>query len=54
VSIGEVKELFGQEYRLTILEQQNLDLNNYKKFQNRGLSSYFIEILSLLLPKYAK
>lgn len=54
VSIGEVKKLFGQEYRLSILKQQNLDLNNYKKFQNRGLSSYFIEILSLLLPKYAK
>jgi thiopurine S-methyltransferase len=51
VPIAEVKEYFGKRFTIDILERNELDLNNYKKFQNRGLNSYFIEILSLLLPK---
>lgn len=50
VSPGEVKKLYGDKFQLKILEQKELNVDNYKKFQNRGLRSYFIEILSLLLP----
>lgn len=51
VPIKEAKKHFGEKFDLKILEQKKLNINNYKKFQNRGLRSYFIEILSLLLPK---
>lgn len=51
VPMGEVEDHFGKRFTIRILERNELDLNNYKKFQNRGLNSYFIEILSLLLPK---
>lgn len=51
VPIKEVKKAFEECFKIEILEKRKLDLNNYKKFQNRGLHSYFIEILSLLLPK---
>ncbi|MDZ7717375.1 MAG: thiopurine S-methyltransferase [Balneolaceae bacterium] len=50
VSIEEVNQLFGGQFELKILDRQELNLDNYKKFQKRGLRSYFIEILSLLLP----
>lgn len=52
VPIKEIKKYFCEKFDLKILEQENLNINNYKKFQNRGLRSYFIEILSLLLPYY--
>ena len=54
VSVKQAKELFRNKFEFKILERAKLDINNYKKFQNRGLRSYFIEILSLLLPKHAK
>lgn len=50
VSIEEVRQLFGRQFQLKNLDRQELNLNNYKKFQKRGLRSYFIEFLSLLLP----
>lgn len=49
--IEEVNSHFGKRFTIGILERKSLDLNNYKKFQKRGLRSHFIEILSLLLPK---
>lgn len=51
VSLKEAEERFGRQFSIEVLEKKQLDLNNYKNFQNRGLRSYFIEILSLLLPK---
>ncbi|NIT59163.1 MAG: thiopurine S-methyltransferase, partial [Aliifodinibius sp.] len=50
VSPDEVKKLYGAEFQIQILEHKDLNIDYYKKFQNRGLRSYFIEILSLLLP----
>lgn len=50
VSVDEINKLYGHCFHLQILEKQDLDINYYKKFQNQGLQSYFIEILSLLLP----
>lgn len=50
VSIREIEERFGEKFVLKILEKKELNINNYKKFENRGLQSHFIEILSLLLP----
>lgn len=50
VSIDDINTLYGQHFNLQILEKQDLGTDYYKKFQNRGLRSYFIEILSLLLP----
>lgn len=54
VSLDEIKTLYGQHFNIQILEKQNLRIDYYKKFQKRGLQSYFIEILSLLLPKEEK
>lgn len=51
VPLEEAKDYFGKRFTIDLLERDELDINNYKKFQNRGLNSYFIEILSLLLPK---
>lgn len=51
VPLDEIEDYFGKRFTILILERNELDLNNYKKFQNRGLNSNFIEILSLLLPK---
>ncbi|WP_234567555.1 thiopurine S-methyltransferase [Rhodohalobacter sp. 614A] len=51
VPVTEVKDYFGKHFTIDILERNELGINYYKKFQNRGLNSYFIEILSLLLPK---
>lgn len=51
VSIEEINNYFGKRFSIGILEEKNLNLNNYEKFQNRGLHSHFIEILLLLLPK---
>lgn len=51
VSISEVQKHFGDYFSIELLEKKEQNLDNYKKFQNRGLNSYFIEILSLLLPK---
>ncbi|NBC64264.1 MAG: thiopurine S-methyltransferase, partial [Bacteroidetes bacterium] len=50
VSTEELEDLYGKEFQLQILENNELNLDFYKKFKNRGLRSYFIEILSLLLP----
>lgn len=54
VSPEEVIKLYGKFFDINVLERNELNLNNFKKFQNRGLQSYFIEILSLLLPKEEK
>lgn len=54
VTVDEVHELFGKQFSIQILQKNYLNLDNYKKFQNRGLNSYFIEILSLLLPNEDK
>lgn len=54
VSPNEVKTLFGEHFDLQILEKSDLNVDYYKKFQNRGLESFFIEILSLLLPNEKK
>lgn len=54
VSLDEVNSLYGQHFNIQILEKRDLGSDYYKKFQNRGLHSYFIEILSLLLPKEEK
>ncbi|NBB76950.1 MAG: thiopurine S-methyltransferase [Bacteroidetes bacterium] len=51
VSPSEVKERFGLEYDVVELLKNPLDINIYKKFRKRGLQSFFIEYLSLLLPK---
>lgn len=54
VSPDEVKTLFGEHFDLQVLEKNDLNVDYYKKFQNRGLESFFIEILSLLLPTEEK
>ena len=48
---SEVLERFGLEYEIAELLKNPLDINIYKKFRKRGLQSFFIEYLSLLLPK---
>jgi thiopurine S-methyltransferase len=48
---SEVIERFGLEYEIVELLKNPLDINIYKKFRKRGLQSFFIEYLSLLLPK---
>jgi len=50
VTTDEIKHLFANRFSIQILEKKELNLNKFKKFQKRGLQSYFIEILSLLLP----
>lgn len=54
VSPEELKNLYGEYFNLQMLERNDLNLEYYKKFQKRGLQSFFIEILSLLLPKEEK
>ncbi len=54
VSIEELETLYGTHFDLQILERNKLNIDYYKKFQKRGLQSFFIEILSLLLPKEEK
>lgn len=48
VSVKEVEKFFGKKFSIQILEKNHQD---FKNFKNRGLHSYFIEILSLLLPE---
>lgn len=51
VSADEVNKLYSKQFDLKVLEKKDLGINHYRKFKKRGLQSYFIEILSLLLPK---
>lgn len=54
VSPEELETLYGNFFELLILERNEFNVDYYKKFQKRGLESFFIEILSLLLPKIEK
>lgn len=54
VSPEELETLYGEHFNIQILEKNELMIDSYKKFRNRGLQSFFIEILSLLLPKVDK
>ncbi len=47
----EIERRFGSLFSISVLERNELDLDNYKKFQKRGLQGNFIEYLSLLLPE---
>ena len=46
----EIMDLLGDGFKRIELENKRLDPNQFKKFKKRGLQSYFIEYLSLLLP----
>lgn len=51
VSVEEINMHFGKKFTFQNLIKRELNIEDFKKFQNRGLHSYFIEILLLLLPK---
>ena len=50
VSETEIDNHFSSRFAITTLEDQNLDINNFKKFKRRGLSTKFRERFLLLSP----
>ena len=49
VPIEEIENHFGSEYVITQIEMNSLDIAQFQKFSKRGLKSYLIEYLLLLL-----
>ncbi len=49
VPLKEVENYFGSDYKITLLEKNSLDIEQFQKFTKRGLKSYLIEYLLLLL-----
>ncbi|TVR17400.1 MAG: thiopurine S-methyltransferase [Balneolaceae bacterium] len=49
ISTREVQNLFGSGCAITQLEKNSLDIAQFQKFTKRGLKSYLIEYLLLLL-----
>lgn len=50
VSQKELKQYFGHAFSLKVIEENELSIEKFKKFQLRGLKSTFIEYLLLLSP----
>jgi thiopurine S-methyltransferase len=48
ITPGEVQNLYSEKLRVTLLEKNQLSLNDYQKFMKRGLKTYLIEYLLLL------
>jgi thiopurine S-methyltransferase len=51
VSKKEIHKLFAHLFTFKTLEQMDLDISNYPKFQKRGLKTAFTERFLLLTPK---
>lgn len=51
VSLTEIKTLYGNDFSITVLENNHLDTDKFQKFKKRGLGSHFIEYLLLLSKK---
>ncbi len=47
----EISDLFSDYFVIQELQKMELEIKNFKKFQNRGLKSHLIEYLSLLSGK---
>jgi hypothetical protein len=51
VSDQELNEYFGNKFKSEVLEKNELDLNQFKKFQYRGLKSGLTERFILFTSK---
>lgn len=51
VSKEEIQFYFESDYNINVLEEAEMDIGRYKKFKDRGLSSYLRERLLFLTPK---
>lgn len=49
VTLDEIKSLFGNRFILSVLEENELNIEQFEKFRRRGLNSYFRERFLLLL-----
>ncbi len=50
VPADEINDLFSERFSITLLEKEELKISEFQKFAKRGLKSYLIEYLLLLLP----
>lgn len=48
VTVNEIKSLFGNKFTLSVLEENELDIDQFEKLRYRGLKRYFRERLLLL------